>query len=282
MTIEPKDQPGKKMRKLLGNSNPLTRLPKKSKINPASPKDHLKTAPPPDPEAGKSAPPSSQSVPAFVKKLFPWNPASFFKLKPDPASKRRRFAFTFGLPLWNIASILSLTINMLLIAGFFTLQGNVNRLSGGIFSMFDSGVGLLGGMYDNFEKMDRAHITTDINVSTTLPVQFDLQLNQLTDVVLSRDVVITNALVTVNTGGLNITRANTTIVLPSGTILPVVLNLTVPVETTVPVTLNVPVDIPLEQTQLHDPFISLQETVKPIYCMLDAEAINLNGEPVCR
>jgi hypothetical protein len=95
-------------------------------------------------------------------------------------------------------------------------------------------------------------------------------------------VTINNALVTVNTGGLNITQANTTIVLPQGTTLPVVLNLLVPVDTTVPVTLNVPVDIPLSQTQLHEPFTGLQDVVRPFYCMINSGAVNLNGEPICQ
>jgi hypothetical protein len=144
------------------------------------------------------------------------------------------------------------------------------------------GNGLLGGLYSNFEKMDAAHITTTIPVQTEIPVKFDLQLNQQTNVVLSQDVTISNALVTVKTGGMNIANALTTIVLPQGTNLPVVLNLTVPVDKMVPIALDVQVDIPLEQTQLHEPFVGLQEVVKPFYCMLSPDALGLNGQPVCR
>jgi hypothetical protein len=129
--------------------------------------------------------------------------------------------------------------------------------------------------------MDRAHITRTIPVQTTIPVKFDLALNQQTNVVLSQDVTISNALVTVNTGGLNISRALATIVLPQGTTLPVVLNLTVPVDTTVPVALNVDVDIPLNETQLHDPFVGLRQVVEPYYCMINPEALNLDGQKVC-
>jgi hypothetical protein len=95
-------------------------------------------------------------------------------------------------------------------------------------------------------------------------------------------VTIDNAVVTVKTGGLNITNALTTIVLPQGTSLPIVLNLTVPVDTTVPVKLTVNVDIPLAQTQLHEPFSGLQEVVKPFYCMINPTAVNLDGQPVCK
>ncbi len=272
MNTDPKDDPGKKLRKLVGNSNPLTRLPKKSEID-APIKEDVK-------ENGTANVPSKQKSAAPVFKLPKIKPASFFKQKADSAPKSR--ILIFGPPLWNVASIFSLTINVILIIVLLILLLSINSLGLSISSLLNMGTDLLGGLYGNFEKMDRAHITTDIKVETTIPVKFDLQLNQMTNVVISQDVTITNALVTVNTGGLNISRANTTIVLPSGTTLPVVLNLTVPVDTTVPVVLNVPVDIPLDQTQLHEPFSGLQDVVRPFYCMINANAVNLNGEPICK
>jgi hypothetical protein len=160
------------------------------------------------------------------------------------------------------------------------MLSNVKNLD--VNNLLGVGNNLLGNLYTNFEKMDRAHITTNIPVETTIPVKFDLQLNQQTNVVLSQAVTIDNARVTVKTGGLNITNALTTIVLPQGTTLPIVLNLTVPVDTTVPVKLNVNVDIPMAQTQLHEPFSGLQEAVKPVYCMLNASAVNLDKQPICK
>ena len=282
MTIDSKDNPGKKMRKLLGNPNPLMRLPKKNKNSPPLPKEKGKVAAPPLKENVKAPSlPPKQPV-AATEKLFKFNLASFLKSKTDSVSKGKNIAFAFGPPLWNVASVLSLTINVILIIVLLILLLSINSLGLSISSLLNMSADLLGGLYGNFEKMDRAHISTEIGVATTIPVKFDLQLNQLTNVVLSQDVTITNALVTVNTGGLNISRANTTIVLPSGTTLPIVLNLTVPVETTVPITLNVPVDIPLEKTQLHEPFTGLQEVLKPFYCMINASAINLDQEPICK
>ena len=66
---------------------------------------------------------------------------------------------------------------------------------------------LLSGLYSNFEKMDRAHIKTEIPISTDIPVQFDIQINTQTNVVLSQDVTITGARVTLQTGGLEIVQA---------------------------------------------------------------------------
>ena len=94
--------------------------------------------------------------------------------------------------------------------------------------------------------------------------------------------MIENARVTVNTGGLNITNALTRIILPQGTTLPVLLNLTVPVDATVPVVIDVNVDIPLNQTQLHEPFSGLQDVVRPFYCIISPNALNLDNQPVCQ
>jgi hypothetical protein len=209
---------------------------------------------------------------------------------PAPVSKwgsrrttnsRRRYSF--GPPFWTITGILSLIVNTILIAVLWGILTNLRTLTAG--PAIEKGMTLpkelLSGLHSNFEKMDRAHIRTSVDVSTNIPVKFDLQLNQQTNVVLSQDVRIDGARVTVNTGGLNITNALTTIVLPAGTSLPVFLNLTVPVDQSVPVTLNVPVDIALKDTDLHEPFVGLQQVIQPLYCIVTPNAVNLDGQPIC-
>ena len=136
------------------------------------------------------------------------------RARPSLFRLRKAISFNFGPPFWTIASVLSLTVNVILLILLLAVLQNVRILNLG--SAMEMGNGLLGGLYTNFEKMDRAHITRTIPVETTIPVKFDLQLNQQTNVVLSQDVTINNALVTVKTGGLNITNALTTIVLPAG------------------------------------------------------------------
>lgn len=221
----------------------------------------------------------SVSPPASEALTRPPQPSKIETPKP---SVEHTHTHRFGPPFWTIASALSLIINLILIIALLVVWVNLQALGIGFSNALNLGNGLLGGLYANFEKMDRAHITTNIPVQTEIPVQFDLQLNQQTNVVLSQDVTINNALVTVKTGGMNITNALTTIVLPQGTNLPVVLNLTVPVDKMVPVSLNVAVDIPLEQTQLHEPFVGLQDVVKPFYCMLEPGALGLDQQPVCQ
>lgn len=140
---------------------------------------------------------------------------------------------------------------------------------------------LLQGLYENFEKMDNAHIKTEITVQDEIPVEFTLGIQQKTTVVLSEPVTISGARVTVSTGGLNIYNAPATVVLPAGTNLPIILNLDVPVDKMVPVELHVPVDIALNQTDLHEPFVGLQGVVEPLYCLIKSDATNAKGEAIC-
>jgi hypothetical protein len=197
--------------------------------------------------------------------------ASENKAAPKPV-------FKFGPAFWTVASIMSLTVNIVLLAiGLLTL-----RMLGGLsFLAQDQASGLLGGLYHNFVKMDEANITTTIHVEKEIPVQFTLNVNGPAEVVLSRDAVIEGALVTVETGGLNIVNARARIVLPGGTPLPITIqSLLVPVDQKVLAVLDVPVDIPLNQTELHEPFVGLRKVVEPFYCLIEPNA-TVNGINVC-
>ncbi len=260
----PKNDPRTRMRSLTRNTSPLTRLPKKTDASSVS---FL-------PDQGGDQ--MSDQTHEDAAGQPPPKPARASRFKGGTAVKNLKFA----APFWTIASIFSMVVNMILLVALVLVLNTYKNIR--IENVTNIGEGLLGGLYTNFEKMDRAHIISNISVQSEIPVRFDLLLNQQTNVVLSEDVTIRNALVTVNTGGMNISRANATIVLPAGTGLPVVLNLTVPVDTKVPVVLNVPVDIPLKDTQLHEPFSGLQEVVKPFYCMIDPSVLNLDGQPICQ
>lgn len=163
---------------------------------------------------------------------------------------------------WSIGAFLSILLNIVLIVIVVIL---LNQLFSIKRLVTDD---LLGGLYYNFLLMDQAKITTTVQVEDMIPVQFDLPLNQTTNVILTEDTIIRDATVSLTTGGLNIVEAPTDIVLPAGTVLPVQLNLTVPVDTQIPVTLTVPVDIPLNQTELHEPFVGLQDVIAPYYWLL--------------
>lgn len=226
-----------------------SRLPAGNGSNPPTPTPRTITSPPP--------------VPLTVS-------------SPAPRAREPRFKF---LPaFWTIASLMSLTVNIILIVILLILFQMLGAIQG---TADDKISGLLGGLYENFVKMDQANIQTSIHVEKEIPVQFSLNVSGPTNVTLSQPVTISGALVTVQTGGLNIANARATIVLPQGVVLPInIENLVVPVDQKVLAVLDVPVDIPLDQTQLHEPFVGLQQVVKPWYCLIEPNAL-LDGVQVC-
>ena len=301
MTNEPiKEDPVQKFRKLIASFIPLSRLPKKEtkeevkevkevKMEDGN-KGALSSLPKKNtsnkfvslPKKSDGIPKTAESKPLETPASIP-GPAS----TPDPklVSASGSGYYAWAPRLWTTASIISLTINILLTVVLIILVISVYRLKLDMARIMKASTAVMdlpAGLYSNFEKMERASIQTNVEVNTFIPVKFDLQLNQQTNVILSQDVTITNAKVTVNTGGLNISQANTTIVLPAGTVLPVNLALTVPVDQQVPVTLNVPVNIPLKETQLNDPFVGLQNVIKPLYCLLEPQAVNMDEQPICQ
>ena len=155
---ELKNNPGNKMRILLAGdkkTSPLKHLPRKAKSASA-------------PEVNETAETEPQVASGHE----------------SPRRARTNF-FRFGPPFWTIASILSLIINLFLIILLLAVWANMQILNNNVGSAMNIGNNLLGGLFTNFEKMDRAHITTTIPFETTIPVKFDLQLNQQTNVVLS-------------------------------------------------------------------------------------------------
>jgi hypothetical protein len=184
------------------------------------------------------------------------NPFRFF-------GKRR---LNFGPAFWTIASFISLTVNIVLIILLISLGQQLFTLKKLVQDQ------VLGGLYQNFVMMDQAHIRTSIPVSTQVPAKFDLPLSTTTTVTLTEDTTIKNASVLEFNAGnaLYIPKAGLNIILPAGTKLPVALNLTVPVDQKIPVDLMVDVDIPLNQTELHKPFVGLRKVIEPYYGMLDS------------
>jgi hypothetical protein len=112
---------------------------------------------------------------------------------------------------------------------------------------------------------------------------FDLPLNTVTTVKLTEDTRLSKAAVFLNGATVPLD-----IILRKGTTLPIKLDMTIPVSQTVPVVLNVPVDlqvpvdIPLDQTELHEPFIGLQNVVAPFDKLLAAPPNSWDETPLCR
>ncbi|NSW52876.1 MAG: hypothetical protein HPY85_10260 [Anaerolineae bacterium] len=174
-----------------------------------------------------------------------------FRERVDVAALPRAF--------WTVSSVLALLTTSVLLAVLIGVAVNlfplVNQLN----------QNLVGSLYNSFVDMDNARIQTTIPISAEVPAQFDLQLDTYTSVVLSEDVYIEGASVDLRTGGMVITGAPTDIKLPKDTELPVHLVLTVPVDEMIPVVMDVAVDIPVNETDLHQPFQNLQKTLLPYY-----------------
>ncbi len=211
-----------------------------------------------------------------------------------------------GPAFWTITGVISLAVNLILFALLLSLGRDLFTLKGMVSDQ------VIGGLYTNFVKMDDAHIRTTILVSDTLqvkdaiqvsdtiqvndtiPVVFDLPLKKDTKVKLTKDTSVQNTTIY-----LNGTSVPLDLVLPKGTELSINLNMTVPVNQQVPITLkvpvnlnvpvnlsvpvrmNVPVDIPLNQTQLHEPFVGLQQVVEPYYGLLSGLPASSQQLPQC-
>jgi hypothetical protein len=191
-----------------------------------------------------------------------------YRLRPD--KQKTRFAF------WDIAAALSLIVNAILLGVVVVMGLQIRNLK--IKEAVTSG--LLGGLYNSFVEMDQASIQTTITVDAQIPLNFSLPLQQNTTVVLTENTSIPGAHVTINTPLINIS-APANVTLPAGTNLPIALNMNIPVQTTIPVTLQVPVNIPLSGTGLHTPFVNLQKSIQPYYCMLDPNAKTPQGSFIC-
>jgi hypothetical protein len=207
--------------------------------------------------APPAAPPTADSPPASED-------------QEPSAAQRFIWQGKLGPAFWTIASIISLTVNIILIVILIILGSQIFSIKAVVEDQ------LIGGLYDSFVQMDQGSIVTTIYVSDTIqvkdtiPVVFTLPLQQETEVVLTRDAPIKKATVFLNGVGVP-----TDIILKKGTKLNIYLDMNVPVdqvipvELTVPVQLSVPVDIPLDQTELHHPFVGLQEVLLPYKALLE-------------
>ena len=183
--------------------------------------------------------------------------------------------------LWTLTSLISMVVNVVVIIVLIVLlwaYRDIQLPEGVDTTMVNK---LLSGLYSNFEKMDRATIETVIPVDAQIPLNITVPVQTTTQITLSETVNIPNAQVVINTGGLNI-NSSARVTLPAGTPLTVNLNFDLPVQDTIPVHLDVPVKIPMAETELHEPFVGLQDVVRPLYCLVEPNATGLDAQLVCR
>ncbi len=197
----------------------------------------------------------------------------------DAPAKTKSSGSKIGPVFWTVASIISLLVNIgtviVLIIVIQMLGGPKKTLA----LAQDQASGLLGGLYMNFVKMDAATISTTIPVDANIPLNITVPVQATTKITIAEAAVIPNAHVRIDTGALNI-DANAQVTLPAGTPLVVKLDFPLQVQNSIPIHLDVPVNIPLNHTELHEPFVGLQKVVEPYYCFLQPTA-QLNGINVC-
>ena len=176
---------------------------------------------------------------------------------------------------WTITGIISITVNIILIVALILIGQQLFTLKDVVENQ------LVSGLHSNFVAMDDASIVTNVQVEESIPVKFDLQVQADTSVVLTEPTPIDGASVVISTSVLNI-NAPANIVLPAGLELPISMDITVPVDKEIPVVLNVPVNIPLSETELHEPFVGLQEVVGPYKVLLDDLPDEWKEIPLCQ
>jgi len=196
--------------------------------------------------------------------------------KPPPVDNSSSGNNRFLPAFWTIASIVSLSVNAILIILVVSLLRGL-----GSIDTASLGAGLVGGLYTNFERMDQAHIKATIPVQTSIPLNMTVPVQTTTGITLAKDVTIPGAHVKITTALFNI-DAPASVTLPAGTSLDVAMNFNLPVQADVPVTLNVPVDIALHDTDLHPAIAGFQDTLRPLYCMINPSGLSLSGGPVCK
>ncbi len=230
-------------------------------------------------ETGATRKSPKETVPATInlpKANLPDDRSALQTPQRPPASDSGQGNNRFLPAFWTIASIVSLTINAILLVAVVLLARGLGSLNAASL-----GPGLVGGLYNNFELMDQAHIRTTIPVQTSIPLNMSIPVQTTTGITLAKDVTIAGAHVKINTALFNI-DAPASVTLPAGTSLDVAMNFTLPLQTDVPVTLNVPVDIPLHDTDLHPAIVGFQDTLRPLYCIVTPAGLSLSGEPVCK
>jgi len=110
---------------------------------------------------------------------------------------------------------------------------------------------------------DSAVITKTISISQTIPVAFDLTLDQNTVVNLTKSVPLNRSATFVLPGGGGQINGTVSLALPNGMPLPIHLTMPVPIREDLPVNMNVLVSIPLKETELGGVTGQLKDILTP-------------------
>jgi hypothetical protein len=181
--------------------------------------------------------------------------------EPVQAARPTRRGSGFG-PLWNafknIAIVFSFVVNIILVIVLLLAPEPVFMAKSQVAEP------LLLDLDSAFAALGETRIESTVYITDTMPVVFDLPLNQTTQVVLVEPVPISAPATFVWPAGGGAIHGTVQLVLPQGLALPVSLNLMVPVSTTVPVVMQVPVEIPLAEAGMAPAIEQLRAVFSPL------------------
>jgi len=181
---------------------------------------------------------------------------------PQPEARPKRRVIP---RLWNafknIAILFSFLVNIVLVivVAILLLQAD------SIFSIkTEVAEPLLLDLDQAFAALAESTIQSTIYITDTIPVVFDIPLEQNTDVILTQPVPLNMPAQFMISGGGGTINGTVTMSLPQGQALPVVLRINVPVSTTVPVIVDAPVTIDVAEAGMGPAIEQLRAVFRPM------------------
>ncbi|MBN1875649.1 MAG: hypothetical protein JXA33_15595 [Anaerolineae bacterium] len=176
----------------------------------------------------------------------------------DQTKPEVKSSYNFWEAFKNFAIIFSFIVNIILVLVLLLSPVPLFRAKSEIAEP------ILTDLDAAFASLGETNIQSIVYIQDTMPVVFDLPLDQRTNVVLI-DAVPLNANATFFLpGGGGAINGTVSLNLPNGMALPVALSMTVPVSTTVPVVMEVPVSIPLAEAGMAPAIEKLRNVFRPI------------------
>jgi hypothetical protein len=178
----------------------------------------------------------------------------------EHAAPRRRFPRRVWEAFKSFSLVVSMIINLVLIVVVVVLINQVGAIKLTLGS-------ILGQLDSAFQGLGAASIVDTIKINQQVPVRFDLPLSQDTIVVTQAPVPI-DAYATFSLGQYGSINGTVSLSLPTGTSLPVHLELSVPVSSSIQVAFDQPINIPLAERGLAPVVAQLRSALGPIIEMV--------------
>ncbi|MCL7451454.1 MAG: hypothetical protein M8467_00210 [Anaerolineae bacterium] len=179
----------------------------------------------------------------------------------------------------KFAIFFSFIVTFVLVVGVLVL-GYALWQAGPLFEAVADGLvcDTVTGVNDLLTDFEDAVITRTIYISQTIPVQFDLPLNQRLIVSLTDNVPLSQPATYVLPAGGGRINGTVHLQLPRGQKLPVRMQTTVPVDQQLPVEMVVPVSIPLAETDLGAVIARLRDLLAPLRLQELEETLNCRSQ----